>query len=80
MRELLVQEQRGADKSKGHKIAILQKKLLELDHFENNTKNGMQDRMKFMSGKNARKKDAELAKLAHDQDAIRAQIKRLQKD
>ena len=75
---ITVPEQRAAEKTKGHKIALLEKKLVELDQFENNTKNRMQDRMKFMSGKNARLKNAELEKLTREQDLIRAQIKGLQ--
>ncbi len=52
-----IQEQRAVDKIKGHQIALLEKKLQNLDHFERATKSQMLDRMKFMSGKNVRMKN-----------------------
>lgn len=65
-------------KAVGKQIARLEQKLVDLDKFENDVKNNMQDRMKFMGGRNAKRKDRILDEVGHKQNAIRADLARLQ--
>lgn len=75
-----VNQKRAINKQKGQKIAELQKDLKSVDTFEDGIKNRMQDRMKFMSGKNAFRENARLEQMYKERDAIRAQLAGLQEE
>lgn len=64
--------------ARGEEIAALSEELSHLDKFENDLKNKMQDRLKFMSAKNARLKNEELDRVEKDRLALQIKIARLQ--
>lgn len=70
--------QQAAKKATGRRIAQLEKELKSLDEFDNATKTRMHDRMKFMSAKNARLKEARLDQIDKNQEAIKAELSELQ--
>jgi hypothetical protein len=67
-----------AKKADGKKIAKLEQDLANLDKYENTVKNGMQDRLKFMSGKNACRKNKELDIIERRRLVLQTEIARLQ--
>lgn len=62
----------------GHAITSLKNELNCLQKYEKTLKHRMQDRLKFMSSKNALRLNTELTKLERQKDAVRDQISRLQ--
>lgn len=73
-----IMNKKGADKAVGRQIAKLEHDLAELDKFEDQIKHRMHDRMKFMSGKNARNVNRELDSVSKKQADLRVQIWQLQ--
>ncbi len=70
--------QRAANKRADCRIAQLEKELKSLDAFDDTIKTRMQDRMKFMSAKNARREQSRLNQVCKSQEAIRAELSSLQ--
>ncbi len=60
------------------RIATLEKLLAMLDKCEVELKNRMQDRMKFMSGKNAFRSDAQLTEIEKTRELIKIELRELQ--
>jgi len=65
-------------KQAGRRIADLNREQKMLDSFDNTVKNRMQDRMKFMSAKNAIRSKDELERIEKMQENIRTEVSRLQ--
>jgi carbohydrate-selective porin OprB len=65
-------------KQAGRRIADLNREQKFLDSFDNTVKNRMQDRMKFMSAKNAMRHNAELERIEKMHESVRNEISSLQ--
>lgn len=65
-------------KAVGKKIAQKQRELDRMECQDNATKKHMQDRMKFMSAKNAMRKNVELKRIEERQETLRAEISSMQ--
>jgi hypothetical protein len=64
--------------SPGKRIATLERLLGMLDKCEVELKQRMQDRMKFMSGKNAFRSDAQLTEIEKTRELIKNELRELQ--
>jgi hypothetical protein len=63
-------ENQNTKNATGQHMAKLQKELARLEIFEHDIKHRMQDRMKFMSSKNALRLEAELMKIDQQKSAV----------
>lgn len=65
-------------RTNGQNIATLEKLLTILDNQERDIKHRMQDRMKFMSGKNAFRADRQLTEIEQTRELIKKELSELQ--
>lgn len=66
-------------KPQGRAIAYLQRESTALNKFEKETKKIMQDRMKFMSCKNAMRMQARLCQIDHQKEILKEVVSVMQK-
>lgn len=66
------------ERSIGQKIVMMQDLLSALDSREAEVKHRMQDRMKFMSGKNVMKADRELEQIEKARELVKSELSELQ--